>query len=422
MHQNNFSNMLSKYAKELPKNENFVKVTEKKTPESDNPGISKISKSATTDTNTNKIGKSSAPIVSEITDLRKQVGELMDIEFSDEGFVKLPRSLLNDPNWQRMRLKYKMVFLTLLNHTSYTQRTYSISTNLITIGPGQFCTSIRNLVDLCNQGVIFNEDKIDKNIVERSVSLFTKVGLVRQEVRHKKCIFTITYPELYDHFKKQSETQTETRPRHNRDTNEERKERKDIEETIEGAVALDSSLINKKKEEGTKGPSVFTPETPKTQSKLSEEKQKHFHLLWEFVVKNKIAAGMTPKPGIKEQDLINWLQKYQATEILECLKFAIKATITKTYGGYVTKLLKDRIPKQEEDSKQGRQFVEKFIKENGMKHIDLKKDYFKDLISDEQSYYYLPMDTLKAILKRSLERFNEQEERERRENQEDEYY
>ena len=398
-------------SKELHSKDNIDKVNgvERKTPEIIVSGdLNKYGSLVDKPLNGNK----STSILAGPPNFRKEMGAIMSVT-SDEGFVKLPRSLWNDPQWKSARPKYKLVFMTLLFNASFTQKTFSISNNIVTIGPGQFCTSIRNLIDLCNDGIKFKEDKVDKNIVERSVSLFTKIGFVRQEVRHGKSIFTITHNELYEHFQKQSETGSETKVRQNRDTNEERKERKEIEETIEGAVALDSSLMNLEKEEQKKDPSIFQPETPKEKVELNPEKQKHFENLWKFVIENKIAVGMTSKPGIKEKDLITWLKTYDAKEILECLNLAIKASIKSTYGGYVATLLKDRIAKREEDSKQGRKFVEEFIKKNKIDYIELKKDYFSDLISDEQSYYYLPIITLDIILKKCKQKAQEREEQER---------
>lgn len=64
-------------------------------------------------------------------------------------------------------------------------------------------------------------------------------------MRHKKSILTITYSGIYDEEKTPNDTSTETRPRHDRDTNEERKEREDLDNTIDGAEAHDPNLLKK---------------------------------------------------------------------------------------------------------------------------------------------------------------------------------
>lgn len=177
----------------------------------------------------------------------KEIGESMQ----NLGFIKIPRSLFQNAHWQGMRSKYQKVFLTILFHTSHKKKSFSIGENLIEILPGQFCTSIRNLMDLCNEGVKYKEDKIDKNIIERAVSLFTKIGFVRQEVRHKKSILTITYPGIYDEEKKTTETATETRPRHDRDIKEEDREREEeyMIDRIDNACARIEILNEDEKKE-----------------------------------------------------------------------------------------------------------------------------------------------------------------------------
>lgn len=341
------------------------------------------------------------------------------VSMSDEGFVKLPRSLINDSKWKGLREKYKKVFLTILCHCSYQQRKFSILHNLVTIYPGQLCISIRGLVDLCNDGIRFKEDLVDKNIVERAVSLFTTLDFVRQEVRHGKTIITITFPEIYEHFQNISETASETKVRQNRDTNEERKESKEIRETIDRAKAPVSSLSKKEEKEEWKGLSNFSNSD---YPKISPEAQKHFDSLWSFVVKQGVHEGREGKPGLKHKDIEQWLKSYDPKEIYDCIKMSLNAEISKTYGAYVTGLLKKRISKKENDSVSGRDLVASFIKKYKLQHLEMKKDYFKDLISQEQTYYYLPVETLTAILKRSLERSIDRYEEEKKQEQREENY
>ena len=396
---------------------NTGEIETKKRPESGNSGHIQTDSVHESDKMDNDI-----PILSHAPNSYKENGVSMSVDFSDEGFVKIPRSLFNDANWKGMREKYRRVFVVLLFHTAFTKQSFGIGANTITIEPGQFCTSIRNLVELCNDGIKYKDDKVDKNIVERAVSLFTKIGLVRQEVRHGKSILTITQLDLYEHFQKQTETANETRPRLDRDTNEERKEREELEETIDGPSALDSFLLDLEKEEQKKDLPVFKPQTPIPQ--ISQEKQQHMKILWEFIEKNSMQEHKTKNraPGIKEKDLSSWLVKYDGKEIMECLKMTIKAKPNKTWPGYVTKLLRDRIIKKEADAVTGRQMVEQIVKREKMTHIDLKQDYFVDLINKDQMYYYLNPEVLKGFLKRSFDRSKEHEAEERRQKEyEDDY-
>lgn len=319
-----------------------------------------------------------------------------------KGFVKLPRSLLLDARWQSMRMKYQKVFLTILQHASYSQKTYDIRTNLVTIGPGQLCVSIRQLVELCNEGVKYNDDKVDKNIIERSVSLFTKFGLVRQEVRHGKCVLTITYPEIYEQFKNVSEKACETRPRLDRDINEEREESKEVKETI------DSFLLC-----GGGGRSVFEPEISKQQVQvLNPEKQQKFDAVWKFAIQNRVVGQITHngKPGISEKDLMQWFKAYEVDDIVEAIKMTAGKNIKTSFGAYITKLLRDKIPKKEIALKEGKAHVLKFIKQHKINSLDVKEDYFTDTLNNnEQYHYFLPVKTLDSILESCLRRFLQKE-------------
>lgn len=157
-------------------------------------------------------------------------GTAMSQDFPKEGYVKVPRSLWKNPIWQGCREKYKKVFMTLLFTAHFRKRTVSYQNNPIELLPGQHCASMRELVDLCNDGVRFKEDRVDKNIVERAVSLFTKIGLVRHDTSHGISLFTIVYGNIFD----QVETASETGPRQDRDSpplptyiQEEREEREE---------------------------------------------------------------------------------------------------------------------------------------------------------------------------------------------------
>lgn len=331
-----------------------------------------------------------------------------------DRFIKLPRDLLEDPNWRGMRIKYQRLFLIILEEVSYKTRIYKYNGNSIEVKPGQLCVSYRRLAEIYNRDVRYQDEKITVPLIQRAVSVFFLFGFAIHESIHGIMRITITQRELYEHFKSITDTPSDIEPIQNRYTNEERKKERSIEETNDRAKAPDSLPINLKIEEQQKNPSVFDPQESKVQKDLSSQKQQHFGVLWKFIVDKKMDASQAKKPGIKEKDVVSWLKTYDGPEIMECLKATSIAEIQKTFPGYVTKLLKDKIPKRNADSIEGRKIVQDFINLNKINYLELKADYFKDLISNEQSYYYLPKETLNGILKKSLQRFNDQEEQERR--------
>jgi len=362
-------------------------------------------------------GSLDTPIIAIAPNFHKERGTLV----SQDGFIMLPKVLLNSENWRNLRIKQQKLFLYILSKAQYTPYTFKYNGNDIHLMPGDLCISLRRLVDDFNGSVKFREEKIDLPFLQRAVSAFSKMSLTDTRTDTGISVIRVIYPGIYQTSKTQTDTQPDTDSIQLRYTNEEREEGKEVKETIDGAEALDSSLLNNEKEKEKKSPSAFEPAI---QPKLDEEKQKHFQFLWKSIVENGMSYGHTSNkmPGIKEKDLETWLRKYDGKEIMECLRMTLKASPTKTWPGYVTKLLRDRIPKKEADSQSGKKLVAEFIKTHQIKHIDMKQDYFKDLISQEQSYYSLPPHTLEAILKRSLERKKERDHEEKREQEEEDKY
>jgi len=91
--------------------------------------------------------------------------------------------------------------------------------NLIDLKPGQFMTTIRELVKLCD------EKGIDRSKVERSLKMFENIGFSRQETRHRKTIITITESSICESIKTDIETRNETKSRQDRDKIETQKKK-----------------------------------------------------------------------------------------------------------------------------------------------------------------------------------------------------
>jgi len=380
--------------------------------------VGTVSFSGNSDSGGSDNGSLDSSIIAGTPNLHKQRGVFM----SDEGFIKLPRSLLRSESWKSLRLKQQKLFIYILEKAQHTNYIFKYNGNPISLSAGEMCISLRRLAEDFNATVKFREEKIDAPFVQRAVSAFTRVGLTDTRTDTGITVVRVTVQGIYDNEKEQPDTPNDTGAIQARYTNEERKEGEDKKETIEEADALDSSLLHNEKKEEKKLPSAFDSSH---QQNLTPEKKNHFDQLWKFICTNGMGEGKTINrmPGIKEKDLLMWVKKYEGKEIMECLKMTLKAEPSKTWPGYVTKLLRDRISKKESDSKAGRKLVEETIKKNQMKHIELKQDYFKDLLSDEQSYYHLPAETLTAILKRSFERGKERDaDDKRQQEEEDKYY
>ena len=164
------------------------------------------------------------------------------VAVENSGFFSFPRSISSDPRYKGARLKYQKVLHIILENAVFRDTVHSIGTEEIEVKIGQFCVTIRGLVELCNKGVRFKEDFVDKNIVERASHFWRTCGYLRQELRHGKILLTVTVPEFYVKDKTASETSSETKPRLNRDS----KETQETQETLNISSVADAPSEKKK--------------------------------------------------------------------------------------------------------------------------------------------------------------------------------
>lgn len=329
---------------------------------------------------------------------------------SEEGYLKLPRSFIQSERWRSLKSKQQRFFLYLLERAQYTPKTFYHNGNEIHVAAGQFCISYRRMVDEFNQTVRFKEDKIDLPFLQRVYRRFKEVQLATHQPIHDISIITITMPELSDHFKMLNDTQTDTETIHFRYTNEERKKEKKVKETIDRAVAPDRSSLfqNEKKEE--KIQECRHPKTKK-KSKLTEEQKKNANDVWQALQKfQMVNVHNSVIKGVTQSDVTSWVKNFTIQDIRESIKMAYDASGVKSYPAYIQKLLSAKIVQKGKDSDQGRVYVQSIIKKYELKHIELKKYYFVDLISGDQMFYYLPQHTLESFLSRSIQRAQENDE------------
>ena len=282
---------------------------------------------------------------------------------SDSGFTKLPRSLTEDPRWLSMRLKYQKVFLTLLRKCYFSKSKFSIDGNIIEILPGQICVSLRQLVDWCNEGVVYKEDKIDKNIVERSVSLFFKIRIARHEVRHGRSVITITIPGYYEENKNETETPTETQPRHNRDSKEDDKEEKEY-------IAKRSDS-----EYGGVGEIAVAKKSPLSNGRKRKKISKQ---------DSEILAECCKRWGITEKCQSIWLSKFSLDYIISHLDIMEKkpSSQIENYEKWMEMALKKDYAECEKNRQANLDFIKEFKEKNGWTEMEILKQYCKFHVPD----------------------------------------
>lgn len=150
---------------------------------------------------------------------------LMGLTMEDNSYIKYTRSLHTNPIFKSMSFQYRHIYLTILVNMAYKPIQLNDHGVLINLKPGQFMTTVRELVKLCD------EKSIKKGTVERALIMFEKVGFSGQETGHTKTIITVTEPSICDSLKNKNGTSFGTKTGQERDIKEERKEIKEEKHT-----------------------------------------------------------------------------------------------------------------------------------------------------------------------------------------------
>jgi hypothetical protein len=108
------------------------------------------------------------------------------------GYIRIPRSLLQDPLWICLPLTYRHVYLTILENMAFAPTTQDDFGVLVHLNPGQLLTTERDLVDLCRL------KEIDRSLVRRSLVKFLIIGFSTQTSAHRKTIITITRDDILE--------------------------------------------------------------------------------------------------------------------------------------------------------------------------------------------------------------------------------
>lgn len=120
---------------------------------------------------------------------------------SSKGYIRIPRSLLDNPLWKSFPPAYKEIFLVILENVCFKPQKFDDHGHIIDLEIGQYCAS--------HAEILAKSGKFIKLIeIERSIKKFILCQFVRQEVRYRKTIITITHPETYDLIKQAGEVES----------------------------------------------------------------------------------------------------------------------------------------------------------------------------------------------------------------------
>ena len=89
---------------------------------------------------------------------------------SNNGFIKIPRKLFEDPDWISLNKKQKLLYILILELSSWKEEKISHKGILFTTLPGQILISISQLVYAYNERVESSSEKVNRRIIQRALS------------------------------------------------------------------------------------------------------------------------------------------------------------------------------------------------------------------------------------------------------------
>lgn len=157
------------------------------------------------------------------------------------GYLRIPRSLLDDPYYDDASVIHKQILLTIIKLACWRPQEFNDKGNIVKLEIGQVCISVRELAKKSGKG-------ITKNHVQGALKYFENAGKVRHkvrqflrhEVRHSKSIITITHMETYNLMQNSGQTTHQTKFSQEKTTNKELKELKDVVNAREPAIFSES--------------------------------------------------------------------------------------------------------------------------------------------------------------------------------------
>lgn len=237
---------------------------------------------------------------------------------------RIPKSLTHDPLWSKLTAKQKIVMFTILDHVCFKPQKFNDSGVVIDLEPGQLCITIRRLIELCG-------DDFSKNDIERSLQKLIKFNFMRQDIRHKKTVLTVTHLDTCKlcHWERQ-EMRQEMRQENNDLNDCESEPCKDKKNQNETGNETGNETIVRHKEEGVI--SASKKARASLDSLNASEKEETLR-----------DAVNSLDLFISEEDVTKWIKRYGVKKVHMTLDLCLKRKLHEKANpsAYIQKALKD---------------------------------------------------------------------------------
>jgi len=355
---------------------------------------------------------------------------------SSAGYFRFPRELFTSDLWKDLSYEYRHIFMTILNYAAFKPTTQNDHGHIIDIKPGQFLTTYRDLVRLCD------DENIDKSKIERALTRFEKCGFSRQETRHVKTLITITEPNICKYLEKENETRNENKTRQDRDKIETQKNN-DNKENKENKYINDSESVTFQEEEvveeiarkveippkeDAKEPTVVVkteiakqPESSLAPSCQTLHQKKNSPPDWKasFTVEERkflaFLLSIIPAVGdrIKEEHATWWIKSFGIDKIkvalqvyqqqVEKAKKDTKVPVPKNIGAYMRDALNKGTRPCRDSDRRNKAFSEQFKKQAGWSGLTITEKYCRAEELGKEWYFNLPETLFQESIRTTFE-------------------
>lgn len=256
-----------------------------------------------------------------------------------EGYIQITRELINDPNVRAAPIAQRWILITILEFCCFKPKKIDDHGVIIDLLPGQCMITLRSFAEYIGA---------EKNDVERAIARFSKVKILRQEVRHKKTIITALWGiEIHT-----CETTIETKVRQERDTNEERKNE---------TPSFSSFKKETNKERKVVRPAFRSP------------------LLHEEDINAMAAMTELNDRAVQIKEFSQWLKTHDLDEVSWCCGKMLEAkSIKKTPSATIQWFLSDRTFYKEKNIESNRIFSAELKIKYNLNSLTITKQYARD--------------------------------------------
>lgn len=183
----------------------------------------------------------------------------------NEGYIIIPRSIRNDPRWNGLPLLYRAVLTEIFFLASYKIEKFDVFGHVIDLNPGQYGTTLESFIEKIGGEKLFPKSTVWRawklfdhygwirvETVCKSGDVFKAFSKVKQKLKQKKTVITITCLDACVVEKTARETVRETEMKQTWNTKEEREEREEKNHPLTPSLKNDDDSFSRKDEEQEK--------------------------------------------------------------------------------------------------------------------------------------------------------------------------